>query len=1377
MSFVDNSAESFHGEDGGDFNNKKLESLKKLRENINWKVKRERRKLLHQLHLLISDWTIGLLDLRSIFRSKEINWLLIEEVKNVNEFFEYRNELEYLFRHEDETIYEGKFLQFLNKIGYKDEPEVDRDGKPILRRTTPLHHASRFKNWTKRRPTFRELWFIPITRKLFNIYNRFDLNYADTLECTHFHVACQYGLEDVVQKFLELGQDPNLLVQKTGNSPLYLALSHGEEGVSRLLLKHGADPSLANRDGWTPLHVVGENYWNSTDMEIVFELYEKCKPGQVDARDKFGNTPLHLAVRSISSNVKHVVRALLEIGANPNLANEEGLTPMHIISKRCKLDRLGESFLKFNDDMNQPVQLDARDKLGNTPLHLAALWYDYKNLALLLKNGANPNLTNENGDTPLHFISKTDRYYVLALKFFNINKQHNQLVQVDVRNKLGRTPLQLAVANLLPDLIALFMDNGADLSRFVFPAESYFAEKLVPWKNERWLNYKLRIASCLMSVVESLENEGYELNRSNALMVMKVFADYELFEKTADFEKYRYARGRLAKKVKKAKNIKLKTKNVSLYDLIQLPLAEAVKLLTSWDFHELAYWSKFHKLPKKLGEACVLHLCEIMSRGFFRAWATISFLDLTRCELPVLCCENIIKNLNNEDLYRICLADALQSSEAMGSATTRSRSTRSGSGRNRQQSSKTSGRSGSGSNAKERTQRRLESNERERMRMHDLNDAFQSLREVIPHVACERRLSKIETLTLAKNYIVALVERITTTSVDSVNQEMASQDQTQLLGHDNDDDDDDDDERAPQHEYNLDASPRANAAAPQPTQPRRGLGHVERQRLSIELRHRTLRHRPRDAILCEAPEPPDQRPSSSTDGASTTRDVLSTVIIKNDRRSRNEKWLFEVIELSDDEVEEIPRPLTREEILATLPNLAGPRTEPLIARLPRAYLPSSIKPIKDTYRYDRYPLLHFSQTDEPRTDELANSVQVINGNSSHFYSNPAVESHNNGYAGSSHNHRFQERRYIHQNISHNAIQHSPYPGTVFHSNYVTNFVMEVMGSMVRSFRQQHVQQTATFCPNMPLFPSHAYNPLSVYYPPQQHHQQQRDHYGSSTYRKSRARGRYESNRYEEPNVPSFTKRSGCNSWPELKSRWQEESTITIEDEEPVTKMTGASSPGANDIQVIEEAVKPLVPPTGIYSLSEAYERLRIIKSTGDRTVRSRKIDYSLSYEIYPISGTYRKSAPGAPLFRLLIIKPFREKVLEYKARNKRTKETLLTCLADLFHSIATQKKKVGSIAPKKFIARLRKEKEEFDNYMQQDAHEFLNFLINHINEIILEKLFQFSIHFRYEWKNEINEDNELLLIQNGNDQYLSWISDVVPPIDKREAVKKKIRKL
>ncbi|XP_056153634.1 class A basic helix-loop-helix protein 15 [Lampris incognitus] len=58
--------------------------------------------------------------------------------------------------------------------------------------------------------------------------------------------------------------------------------------------------------------------------------------------------------------------------------------------------------------------------------------------------------------------------------------------------------------------------------------------------------------------------------------------------------------------------------------------------------------------------------------------------------------------------------------------------------------------------SKEHNVRRLESNERERQRMHKLNNAFQALRESIPHVKMDRKLSKIETLTLAKNYIRAL---------------------------------------------------------------------------------------------------------------------------------------------------------------------------------------------------------------------------------------------------------------------------------------------------------------------------------------------------------------------------------------------------------------------------------------------------------------------------------------------------------------------------------------------------------------------------------------------------------------------------------------------
>ena len=59
---------------------------------------------------------------------------------------------------------------------------------------------------------------------------------------------------------------------------------------------------------------------------------------------------------------------------------------------------------------------------------------------------------------------------------------------------------------------------------------------------------------------------------------------------------------------------------------------------------------------------------------------------------------------------------------------------------------------------------------------------------------------------------------------------------------------------------------------------------------------------------------------------------------------------------------------------------------------------------------------------------------------------------------------------------------------------------------------------------------------------------------------------------------------------------------------------------------------------------------------------------------------------------LFFCRPFRDKVLQYKQQLKNNKkETLLTCLSDLFYSVATQKKKVGTLAPKKFITRLRKE--------------------------------------------------------------------------------------
>ncbi|XP_012276282.1 neurogenic differentiation factor 6-B-like [Orussus abietinus] len=54
--------------------------------------------------------------------------------------------------------------------------------------------------------------------------------------------------------------------------------------------------------------------------------------------------------------------------------------------------------------------------------------------------------------------------------------------------------------------------------------------------------------------------------------------------------------------------------------------------------------------------------------------------------------------------------------------------------------------------------RRLAANARERRRMSGLNDAFDKLREVVPSLDADHKLSKFETLQMAQTYIAALCD-------------------------------------------------------------------------------------------------------------------------------------------------------------------------------------------------------------------------------------------------------------------------------------------------------------------------------------------------------------------------------------------------------------------------------------------------------------------------------------------------------------------------------------------------------------------------------------------------------------------------------------------
>ncbi|KAL7301734.1 hypothetical protein TKK_0005730 [Trichogramma kaykai] len=318
--------------------------LKILRKKINWKDVNERREFLNQFCDLIRDWKGELPDLRDIFRN------------------------------------------FVISCGYKDEPEIDRKGKPVLRRNTPIHIPA------------LHIHHHEVIHDLFKIYNRFDVNYRDNFGFTHFLIVCECGFYKVAKKFLELGQvDLNYINPILGHSALHVALDFGRKKTFELLLRSGADPNLANRAGSTPLHIL-------------------CAKG----------------------------------------------IPRY----------------KRDDDRCDDCDDDSEDG------------------------------SDDGGDD----------YMADSLnKFFMINDEKHQLVQIDAQDNKGNTPLQLAVKNLSLKMVGVLLDRGADPSNFVFPVLSPYQDCCKFCLGNGPNYYKLRLASRLLAIVERLEERGYQLgvNASN----------------------------------------------------------------------------------------------------------------------------------------------------------------------------------------------------------------------------------------------------------------------------------------------------------------------------------------------------------------------------------------------------------------------------------------------------------------------------------------------------------------------------------------------------------------------------------------------------------------------------------------------------------------------------------------------------------------------------------------------------------------------------------------------------------------------------------------------------------------------------------------------
>ena len=271
-----------------------------------------------------------------------------------------------------------------------------------------------------------------------------DVNQQDSDGLTALSLACLQRSYLTVKLLLEKeGVDINSVDYTAGRSALIFAAVINDSSIVELLLQHGADPSLQDRQGGTAVLRAVDN----GSYEVIESMLRSNMEIDLKTKDDDGRSLMHSA--SVNGHPR-IIRLLEENGLNPNIKDKNGLTPLHDASSSGRLD-VTETLLDLGADPK------SKDKYGRTALTVA---WQYGQIAIMnkLSGGSNSNTDRT--------VPDVDQLPIWSLAMLGLSDQVEKAIAKGTINLLAKEPgreytaLHWAVEAKQITILQLLLDKG-----------------------------------------------------------------------------------------------------------------------------------------------------------------------------------------------------------------------------------------------------------------------------------------------------------------------------------------------------------------------------------------------------------------------------------------------------------------------------------------------------------------------------------------------------------------------------------------------------------------------------------------------------------------------------------------------------------------------------------------------------------------------------------------------------------------------------------------------------------------------------------------------------------------------------------------------------